>query len=196
MSIEKNQDRSNSFREKLISSEPVPPERLRRLEEEILQLTEHRLSKRARIWWSFGLACSILFAGFGGFVAIASSIDLPLRIVWWLYTIGNVFVVCFASILLRRGRGEPRMFFWFGVGIVTLAVGCFVALLCRAGASPSTDAAIGVGFGEFCVLIDLILFLYGRVAWAHLSTQEHLLRLELLILDSKGRGSAREGSAG
>jgi hypothetical protein len=184
MNAEQDSGKRDSVRAALLGSEPMRAERLNQLEQLVRQLSEHRLTKRARVWWSFGLASSILFAIFGCVVAVTSPIDAPLRVVWCSYTAGNIFVACFAAALLRRGRGEPRAFFWFGLVITTLALGCFVALLYRALASPGLDAALGAGFGEFCLLFDMILLLYGRVASAQLATREHLLRIELLILDS------------
>jgi hypothetical protein len=185
MTIEHRPEDSGSLRANLLGAEPVNADRLRRLQQQIAGISEHRLTPLMRIWWIFGLASAILFAGFGGFISIATRIDVPLRVVWCLYTSGNLFVAVFAIVLLRRGRAEPRMFFYFGIVIVTLAVGCFVSLLCRAAASSTMEGVLGAGLGGLCVLVDLILILYGRIAWAHLATKEHLLRLELLILDSK-----------
>jgi FtsH-binding integral membrane protein len=183
MSIENKLDQTNSLRTALLDAEPMKNDRLRQLQDQIAQLSENRLSQRTRLWWSFGLGCSILFAVFGGLVAVKSQIDFPLRVVWWLYTTGNVFVVCFAATLLRRGRSDPRMFFWFGIVIATLAMGCLVSMLCRATVSSTMGGVIGVGFAEFCVVIDFLLLLYGRIVGAQRSTKEHLLRLELLLLD-------------
>jgi len=185
MTVENIKDPSDSLRQKLLGSEPVDAERLSRLQAQLARLSEHRLTPLMRIWWTIGLACAVLFAGFGGYISVATRIDVPLRVVWFLYTAGNLFVAAFAIVLLRRGRSEPRFFFYFGMVIATLAVGCFVALLCRAASSSTTAALLGAGFGGLCVLVDLILILYGRIAWAHLSTKEHLLRLELLLLDSR-----------
>jgi len=191
MTAEYGPDQSESLRASLLDSEPVNAERLHQLQEQIASISEHRLTRLMRIWWVIGLACAVLFAGFGGFISVATRIEVPLRVVWCLYTAGNLFVAGFAIVLLRRGRSEPRLFFYFGMVIATLAVGCFVSLLCRAASSSTTETLLGAGFGGLCVLVDLILILYGRIAWAHLSTKEHLLRLELLILDSgvQGRSS-------
>lgn len=187
MDVEVGPEHSQSLRTQLLAAESVNADRLRALHEQIAILSENRLTKGMRIWWIIGLAAAIAFSGFGAYVAFASRIDLPLRIVWWLYTLGNLFVAAFAVMLLRRGRAEPRLFFWFGNVIAALAIGCLVALLCRAATSPGVETLLGAGFGGLCVLIDLILILYGRIAGAHLATKEHLLRLELILLDLKSR---------
>ena len=174
-----------SLRAQLLAAESVDPDRLRALHEQLAIMSENRLTPGKRIWRTIGLAAAVPFSGLGACVAIAAPIDLYLRIVWWLYTVGNLFVAAFAVMLLRRGRAEPRLFFGFGIVIATLAIGCLVALLCRAASSPGVEAILGVGFGGLCVLIDLNLLLYGRIAGAGLAIQEHLLRLELLLLDSK-----------
>jgi hypothetical protein len=185
MNTKTDSGHSESLRSTLLDSEPLAPDRLQHLEKQIGYLSDYRLGKGMRLWWSIGLGSSILFGIFGTAVTMSNLVDWPLRIVWLLYTIGNLGFACFATWLLRRGRAEPVLFFWFGVVICMLAAGCFAALLYRAAASNTNATALWVGFAEFCVLIDVLLILYGRIKWMHLSTKEHLLRLELLVLDLK-----------
>ncbi len=167
----------------LLAAEQMDDERMQQLRKEVTAMFATKLTTRGRAWWTLGLGSSLLFIVLGIWGVLQGSPDESLRVIWSLYTLANAAMAVFSAYVLWRGVFDAR----WGLMLSKLspAGSLFVALLLiiRAVSEPSLPALAWSVFGVLCVVIAIAIMLYSRVAVFELANREHLLRMELRLLE-------------
>ena len=163
----------NSLRRILLNVQPVDENRRQHLEQEIRAMSENRLQPRHRKWWILSLAASILFAGYGAFLAIVFNMDISLHVIWWFYALANVLWAFYSFRILRTNRFDRRQYGRLVAMIPAACVAITIILFCRAAVSPTNENLLWAGFGVMCLLLNLAMILYGRIVGAEWSAKEN-----------------------
>lgn len=177
-------DSPDKLRAQLLAVEGLEIDKMNELLAQTRTMFAVRLSNRARIGWIVAAVISALLAIWGGLVlAFASDLDGHVTVIWWVYTAANVFMVACSGLVLWRGVFDVR----WGMALAKLspAASLFIALLLvmRAVSEPSLPALGWSVFGVVCLVVAIGITLYNRIVAAELANREHLLRLELRLLE-------------
>jgi len=180
----------NSLRAHLLNVEPVDESRRQHLEREIRAMSDNHLKPHHKKWWVLSLAASILFAGYGTFLAVFARMDISLHVIWSFYALANVLWAFYSFYILRTNRFDRRQYGRFVAMIPAACLAITIILFCRAAVSPTNENLLWAGFGVMCLLLNLAMILYGRIVGAEWSAKENALRLELLLIDIRDHGKA------
>ena len=181
---------NDPLRERLLAMEPPDPNRAQQLRKEMQDMFATPLNARTRFWWIFGCTASVLFALWGTLILVWGDLDGYLRVVWGVYTAAQIAFIVYAVHVLRSGVFKLRHFMRF-IAIVSPggSLTCAVALIARSVQFPTPLSLVWAIFGLLCVMVALAWILHGRIVQSELTTREHLLRLELRLMEGSEKRS-------
>lgn len=182
----------DDLRSRLLAMEPLQPDDLDRVTQEIKAMFEPKLTRISRTWWIVGLLAAVVFAAWGSLIVFLATFDVFLRVVWIIYTLANVAFIAFAAHVLITGTLNLRRLFFFLKISPAGALLVAICLFARAAVQPSLESLLWAGFGVFCLGVAMAWALHNRINLSDLSTREHLLRLEYRVLEMADRLSQKK----
>jgi hypothetical protein len=168
---------------RLLDVEPISVAHRQRLEQEIHNMFEQKLSRGWRVYWTISLVAAAGFAALGAAVLFRGDADGFIRGVWWVYILANLGFVLLAGHILRSGKLNVRRFQNWAKLSPALTLAIVVLLFIRAVGRPTTEAVLWVLFGVVCLLLALSITVYNRIVTAEMSQREQVLRLELRLME-------------
>lgn len=174
----------NKLREGLFHAEPISLERQRRFREELDEITNPRLPRSHRLYYTVSL---IGFAiGIPGAVC-GFLFDAEHRWIWGLNLVALIPAAGWILYILRRGAEPLRTMQGLSKAAVGFSVLAAFVLIYVGIQNPSLVSVFWALLGLMLFLLTSSINLWNRVIAAEITTREHVLRLEYRIADLTSR---------
>jgi hypothetical protein len=174
----------NSFRENLLSAEPIDVDRQQRFRDELAEIVEPTLPRSHRLYYTLSLACIAI--GIPGAVC-GLFLDADHRWVWALNLLVLVPMAAWILYILRRGAEPFRAMQSMSKAFVGLSAAAAFLLIYLGIQNPSLDSVLWSLLGMLIFLLTSSINIWNRVLSAERITREHMLRVEYQVADLASR---------
>jgi tellurite resistance protein TehA-like permease len=173
------------IRERLLAAEPLSQNRQQRLEREIMETLNPRLSGFA--WWyrlsgALGSAMSVVVACI---VLRYGTNDTTDRVIWSVAAATSFVGIFLFAKGLRSGRENVPWLAALSKAAPALALLILIGLMMNVLAHPTISNLAWLVFGVVLLVLTLAIVLFNFILLIHLGQKEQVLRLEYRLAELK-----------